>query len=329
MIEPTLPMHEADRLDTLQALKILDTAPEERFDRITRMARRMFGVPISLVSLVDRDRQWFKSAAGLDATETPRNISFCGHAILGDDLFYIPNALEDERFVDNPLVQGAPEIRFYAGSPLRAANGDKLGTLCLIDSEPRMLSEEDKLLMRDLAVMVEQELASMMMATMDELTGISNRRGFRMLANHAISLCSRSDLRATLIMFDLNHFKPINDQFGHAEGDRALSAFANTLKQGFRGSDIFARTGGDEFAAFLTGLEEGEVAEVLQRFRGLLENYNRQAARGYNIEFSAGVAYYSKDESLDALLERADQAMYKVKGASRQGDTHVKGTPTT
>lgn len=126
MEAPKFPADESARIETLRALRILDTAPEERFDRITRMAKRMFGVPISLVSLVDSERQWFKSAEGLDAKETPREISFCGHAILGDDVFIVPNALVDSRFSDNPLVVDAPEIRFYAGSPIKAANGHKV-----------------------------------------------------------------------------------------------------------------------------------------------------------------------------------------------------------
>jgi GAF domain-containing protein len=124
-------------METLRALKILDSGPEERFDRLTRLAKRMFGVSISLVSLVDSDRQWFKSSQGLDATETPRDISFCRHAILGDTVFAVPDTLKDDRFHDNPLVTDAPNIRFYAGCRLTIAYGSKLGTLCIIDHKPR------------------------------------------------------------------------------------------------------------------------------------------------------------------------------------------------
>lgn len=106
MLEPPVPLDETTRLMSLHSLRILDTEPEERFDRITRMAQRLFKVEICLVSLVDSERQWFKSKQGLDACETPRSISFCGHAILHDDLFLITNATEDERFADNPLVTG-------------------------------------------------------------------------------------------------------------------------------------------------------------------------------------------------------------------------------
>ena len=125
MRAPEQPRDEKTRLSTLRSLHILDSAPEERFDRLTRMARRMFDVPISLVSLVDAERQWFKSKQGLEVEEGPRETSFCGHAILGDTTLIVPDALEDERFFDNPLVTGEPNIRFYAGVPLRAIDGSK------------------------------------------------------------------------------------------------------------------------------------------------------------------------------------------------------------
>jgi diguanylate cyclase (GGDEF)-like protein len=315
MIIPQIPPDEAQRLETLRALKILDSAPEERFDRLTRMAKRMFGVPISLVSIVDSDRQWFKSAQGLDATETPRDISFCGHAILGDDLFLIPNAIEDERFQDNPLVTAAPNIRFYAGCPLRVGSGHKMGTLCLIDDKPREMDDEDKQLLRDLAVMAEQEIAALQLATLDELTAISNRRGFISLATHALAMCRRHGQSATLVFFDLDDFKPINDTFGHAEGDIALIAFANLLRDNFRDSDVFARMGGDEFVALLTGTGEEYVQQVLESFQRAVDQYNTEAARGYDLKYSAGYAIRKSDDSSDieVLLARADELLYEQK----------------
>lgn len=310
MIEPPFTDDELLRLESLSALRILDTAPEERFDRITRMAKRVFNVPICLISLVDRDRQWFKSAQGLEATQTPRNISFCGHAILGDEVFCIPDALKDSRFHDNPLVTGEPHIRFYAGSPLRAANGEKLGTLCLIDRKARELDEEDRLLLNDLAVMVEQEIAALQLATLDELTLISNRRGFNILAEHSMSTCRRHGWDATLLLFDLDGFKAINDQYGHAEGDRALRAFAALLQEAFRESDVFARIGGDEFAVLVSKSGPAQLESVLQRFLGLVNAHNAREKRGYELDYSVGVAGHRPEETLDSLLARADKAMY-------------------
>jgi CheY-like chemotaxis protein/HPt (histidine-containing phosphotransfer) domain-containing protein len=137
---------------------MLDTPPEERFDRITRTAAHMFGVPIALVTLVDEERQWFKSCQGVSITETPRNVSFCAYAILGTDVMVVPDARLDPRFADNPLVTGEPFLRFYAGYPLAAANGSRPGTLCVLDTTPRTFSAEDRQLLRDLAAWAEREL---------------------------------------------------------------------------------------------------------------------------------------------------------------------------
>ncbi len=165
--------NEPERLRALRARGLLDTPDEERFDRLTRLARRMFGVSIALVSLVDEDRQWFKSRQGLEAPETGRDISFCGHAILGDDILEIRDARADSRFADNPLVTGEPQIRFYAGAPLVTSDGYRVGTLCLIDGQPRQLSEDERRSLRDLADAVEAEIDSTeQQALSDALEGL-------------------------------------------------------------------------------------------------------------------------------------------------------------
>ncbi|MBC7182565.1 MAG: GAF domain-containing protein, partial [Marinobacter sp.] len=148
MKTPDFPPDEAHRLSALDELALLDTPPEERFDRLTRLAARTLDAPIALVSLVDRNRQWFKSRHGLDAPETARDVSFCGHAILREEPLIIENALNDERFQDNPLVTGTPNIRFYAGAPLHDRHGHRVGTLCVIDRKPRSFTDEDKALLR-------------------------------------------------------------------------------------------------------------------------------------------------------------------------------------
>lgn len=148
---------EASRLVELERLALLDSPPEASFDRFTRIASALFDVPIALVSLVDLDRQWFKSRIGLDVTETPRAWSFCGHAILGGEMLVVEDTLLDPRFFDNPLV--IDYIRFYAGYPL--VSGDvHIGTLCIIDRKPRHFSVEQRLLLNDLGQMLDNEIGS-------------------------------------------------------------------------------------------------------------------------------------------------------------------------
>lgn len=158
MIKAPLPHNEAQRLRALRELLILDTPPEERFDRIAAFAAREFDVPMALVSLVDRDRQWFKSNFGLEDRETPRDTSFCGHAISERDALVVPDALEDPRFRDNPMVVGKPHIRFYAGCVLRLPYGQVVGTLCVLDRRPRSFDRLDVAILGGLRDVVVEEL---------------------------------------------------------------------------------------------------------------------------------------------------------------------------
>ncbi|MDN4055042.1 PAS domain S-box protein [Massilia sp. YIM B02763] len=152
------PPSESARQASLDALQLLDTAPEPVFDRITRLTARLLDVPVALFSLVDRERQWFKSRVGLDAVETPREQAFCAHTILGSEPLVVEDAARDARFADNPLVTGGPHIRFYAGAPVRTSQGHAVGTLCAIDSKPRVLSAEDRQTLQDLADIMSKEV---------------------------------------------------------------------------------------------------------------------------------------------------------------------------
>ncbi|HUF76977.1 MAG TPA: MBL fold metallo-hydrolase [Longimicrobiales bacterium] len=153
------PADEEERLAALRRLELLDSEPEERFDRLARLAAGLLEAPVSLVTLVDRDRQWFKSKVGTLLAETSRDVSFCAHAILDREEMVVPDALQDERFADNPIVAGPPHVRFYAGCPLTMPDGHAMGTLCVLDTRPRHLTAEQRRLLRDLADLVEEELA--------------------------------------------------------------------------------------------------------------------------------------------------------------------------
>jgi diguanylate cyclase (GGDEF)-like protein len=317
MMPAPIPPSELSRLEALRFLNILDTPPEERFDRLTRMAKRLFGVPIAQVTLVDENRQWFKSGAGDGPPETPREVSLCAHAILSDEILMIPDASKDERFSDNPLVTGDPRIRFYAGYPLKVGDYN-LGTLCVIDRKPRVFSAEEVQLLKDLGEMVQLELNAVQMATTDHLTSISNRRGFEVLARHALASCRRVRQPATLVFLDLNHFKQINDVHGHASGDEALKIFAQGLIAVYRESDAVGRLGGDEFVVLMTGAETANVDAGLTRLKEWIAAHARPVELGFEIRFSAGHVEFDPlgNDSIEALLAQADSAMYRAKRAS-------------
>jgi diguanylate cyclase (GGDEF)-like protein len=315
MLVPEKPADEAFRLASLRELGILDTGPEERFDRLTRLAQRLFNVPVALVSLVDADRQWFKSRQGIDATETPRAVSFCGHAILDSEPFVIPDAMRDVRFRDNPLVTGQAHIRFYAGHPLRLPNGARVGTLCIVDHVPRQLDEQDLQALRDLAAIAEGELAALQLAITDELTQVTNRRGFECVAAHSLELCRRQDFAAHLLYFDLDGFKQINDTLGHAAGDLTLGEFATALSRTFRGSDVIGRLGGDEFAVLVADTDDAGLDKALARLQQMLRHRELRPGRSHGIDYSVGIVAFdpSEHDDLTALMRDADEKMYRMK----------------
>jgi diguanylate cyclase (GGDEF)-like protein len=316
---PSIPTDEKKRIEKLHSLQVLDTLPEERFERLTRMAKQMFNVPIALVSLVDENRQWFKSCIGLDVCETSREISFCGHSILEKSVFIVADATLDSRFSDNPLVTDEPHIRFYAGCPLQVS-GHRLGTLCIIDTRPRTFGEKYISLLKDLAAMVECELAAIHMATMDELTDISNRRGFMALAQHSINLGIRQITPLILVFLDLDQFKDINDKFGHSAGDQVLVDFAVLMKKNFRSSDVFARIGGDEFAVLMSNTTQSQAEVAIEKFSGLLREYNQYKSRRYTVEYSYGIVEFEQNRhnNIEALLEDGDALMYQLKKSKHE-----------
>ncbi len=305
------PVNETQRLMTLRGLNILDTIPEERFDRITRLAKMVFGVPIVVINLVDSERTWAKSVRGLELTDAPRDLSFCGHVINDDASLVITDASVDERFHDNPYVRQDPSVRFYAGAPLHAADGQPVGTLCLLDRQPRELTAEQLRVLHDLATMVEDELTSVQVATSDPLTGISNRRGFELLTETALPLTRRLGGTSILLLFDLDGFKPINDVHGHAVGDRALVDFANCMLKAFRNADVIARLGGDEFCV-LGAATEAQIAVPVARLR---DHLAQLTDRPYRLSFSVGAATYVPDQhrTIAELVAAADRAMFEQK----------------
>lgn len=329
---------EPARLEALRGLGILDTPLEERFERITRLAKRTLGVEIAAVSLVESDRQWFKSIQGLDVEQTGRDESFCAHAIHGSSVMVVPDAREDGRFRENPLVTGPPHIVFYAGCPVRASDGSCVGTLCVIDSRPQSFGADDAGVLEDLAGLVESELrssasaatqaylveemaAEQRRAKVDGLTRVWNRDGILEVAGEALESARRGDSGAALVVVDLDGFKGVNDTYGHAAGDEVLRSCARRMLSTIREGDAVGRLGGDEFLLVVWPCEcEDAAAAIVERVRARVASVSVRAGEDpVPISASFGVRYLAAgaDDDLEALLESADHAMYESKRGGR------------
>lgn len=318
MIKPAIPSNESQRLQTLRDLRLLDTPPEERFDRVTRLAKQVFGTPIALVSLIDADRQWFKSRQGLDAAETPRDVSFCGHAILDDKIMVVNDAESDERFCDNPLVCDNPNIRFYAGYPLAAPDGNRIGTLCIIDEKPREMSHEQLQMLRELGRMVEEELISANEATVDPVTRLSNRNGFLAIADHLLPLCKRTEQPASLMLFHLHHLESLEEHHGRYEGDSVALALAHLLTASFRESDIVARLSLDTFCVLLAETDLDTTANARLRFETKLNEYNRDSSHKHEMLVEMGATAYDKKMHANAESLLRDAEIQFVEGQEQR-----------
>jgi diguanylate cyclase (GGDEF)-like protein len=310
---------EANRLQALEAYNVLDSESEDSFDRITRLASYALRVPIALVSLVDENRQWFKSRQGLGAEETPRDISFCTHAIQKNCPLVVTDATQDQRFRNNPLVKGDPNIRFYAGMPLCTPGGHNIGTLCVIDTMPRELSAAEIDVLSDLAKLVVDELELRQIATRDSLTGLHTRRSLETKAKREISRSRRYQRQLSCAILDIDHFKSINDRFGHPAGDAVLRAVAETCISAMRDADLVARLGGEEFVIMMPETSGEDALVVADRLRRLIEgspvNYG---GRLITTTSSFGVTeLQATDPGIAAVLKRADEALYEAKGAGR------------
>lgn len=278
---PHSPDNEIQRLAKLASLNIVYSPSEDRFDQITRIARELFAVPISLISLVAENTQWFKSNEGLMACETSRDISFCAHAILYEDTLVVPDTLENPDFADNPLVTGEPFIRFYAGHPI-FFEGSPIGTLCIIDQFPRQMLAPDLDTLRSLARWVESELRVSMLSTtqtrllseldevrrqalIDPLTKTWNRAGVELVLKEEMARASEEKIRVAVMRIELDDFAAFRERMGAVVGDVVLKEVARMIRASIRPMDMLARAHDHQFLVFMAGCTDDSALHFAKR----------------------------------------------------------------
>lgn len=345
MQRPAKPDNEPERLAALHRYDILDSGAEQRYDDLVRVAAAICGTPMGSVTLVDADRQWFKAKLGLQEDDTPRDTAFCAHAILQPDApTIVEDASLDPRFHDNPFVLGGPGIRFYAGTPLLGIEGLPLGTLCVMDRQPRRLEPyqrealealsrqvsallELRRVTRDLRLQLqdrewyeqrlqafssslEEENADLaVQLRLDSLTGLANRRALIATLDGALA----TDACFCVALADIDHFKAINDTHGHGVGDTVLARVAANLRDAGGDLGVLARHGGEEFAWLLQDMTPEQAMQRCEAMRVAV-------AGGSDVlpaTISIGLACRTPGDDHGSLLQRADQALYAAKHAGR------------
>lgn len=323
-----IPRNEIQRLRELERRSVLDTAGDEHFDRLVQLASEVLGMPVALISLVDRDRQWFLSRLGLATQETPREMAFCAHAIVDQEVLVVPDALLDERFSTNPLVVDEPHVRFYAGAPLRTQEGHNLGTLCVIDREPRQLSEHQVAMLKLMADLVMRELELRRIATIDPITGLYTRTSFFALADKELIRARTKGLPLALLNIDVDDFRQINNRWGHRAGDRVLADLCQACASQLRPQDLFGRIGDEEFAILLVGMDGDEAMGIAEAIRTEVAHLQGVFSHSdYQPCISGGLTCLTAgDQGFLDLFSRADQALFLAKGNGRNQIASILAT---
>ena len=313
------------------------TPLEERFERITRLARRALHAPVAAISLLNEDKQWFKSAAGWGISELPREQAICKLTVEANQILMIGDTLEDARVAKLPVVVSGPRFRAYAGHPLLDEHGNCVGTFCVFDLKPREFVAADRQTLADLAALAQRELLSDQLtnahaaltsklgmarreALMDPLTHLWNRRGASVLLKSAFTTADRRGAPLALALLDLDNFKRVNDTHGHQTGDEVLRRVASRLLSAVRGDDAICRLGGDEFLVLMADTDATIASRVAERILHVINDTavpTRDGAMPISVSVGCTIRQPQDTTAVEALLERADQALMQSKAAGR------------
>ncbi len=325
------------KLAKLHSLDPFYTPLEERFERITRLARRALSTPIAAITIVKDDRQWFKSVAGWEITELPMAKSLCSEVVRAGKPVIVKDTLEDLDLMNNPLVLRKPKIRFYAGYPIKDSDGKTIGTFCVMGMKPRTPDTNFGPTLADLGEMAQRELFSVELsnaqsalvaklgearrqAMFDPLTRLWNRRGGIDLLNKALDEALKHDHTLGICLADIDNFKRVNDEYGHQVGDEVLSRIARKIVGSVRPQDLVCRYGGDEFLVIVHDVGEKDCAEIAERMcDGIRSAPVRTRGATVRATLSIGIAVRNRGDGLTThgLIEKADQALYSSKRAGR------------
>jgi len=310
---------EEGRQRALDRYDILDSEAEKPFETVVNLVQNTLQVPMCAVSLIDRDRQWFKARRGLEVSETSRNVSFCTHTIERGEPLIVRDATKEPLFKDNPLVTGAPHIRAYLGVPLMTPDGYNLGSLCAIDNKPREFPPHEVNILKSFAKIVMDQLELRQIASRDSLTGALARRAWVEKAEEELKRTRRYGHALSFAMFDIDHFKRVNDTHGHREGDRVIQSLADCAMDEMREQDIFGRFGGEEFVLMMPETAIDGARELVERIRTGFADNPVKTSKGVEIRctVSAGIAELAELETLETVLTRADGCLYAAKRAGR------------
>ena len=325
------------KIANIHTFDLFYTPIEERFERITRIARRALHTPVAAISLLNEDKQWFKSAAGWGISELPREQAICRLTVEANQIVMINDTLADPRVAKLPIVMGAPRFRAYAGHPLVDDEGTCVGTFCVLDLKPREFAPIDRQALIDIAALVQRELFSDQLsnahsaltsklgmarreALMDPLTHLWNRRGASVLLKAAVASADQRGTPLALALLDLDNFKRINDTRGHQAGDEALRRVASRLLSTVRGGDAICRLGGDEFLVLMADTDAAIATRVAERMRHAITDSpvpTRDGAISVSVSVGCTIRQPREPTAVDALLERADKALMESKAAGR------------